>query len=155
MVALHMMLTKLPKRVQDAAMLVRLEEGSPGSSPSRATNDMKEPATTNASSLKLLVTNERLEIQYTHVLEVLKDECPDIDSWLEIGVEDSHGRRDTSTATKAKRPKSRTQRWAPFDISRDGVELINAFDCNGTHNEKRSGLGQTHIVKQFPFGRRV
>lgn len=60
------------------------------------------------------------EVLFANVIEVLKDDCPDLDRWEGVDGDD-----------KPRKATSREQRWVAFRIA-DGVGLANAnFDSNG------------------------
>lgn len=94
-------------------------------------------------------------MEYAFIVEVIKDMVGNIHSWLELELDrdpPSHhlnNARQSPSYGSRKRKRPRTQRWAPFTISPDGLTLQNAF---GPATEVGK---QMHIAKKFPFGRRV
>jgi len=155
--ALHLLVTSVPKTPKDAELLyVSPPEPSDDDEESRMPRGRDEGKT---------------GVEYAFVVEVLKDTTPDLSSWLELSLSS----RDTASIPpfsthyydrrtlrehsehvdprKRKRKQNRSQRWAPFIISPDGLELQDAFP--GMTERPVSASGQTHIAKQFPFGRRA
>lgn len=143
--ALHLLVTAVPKTAKDAEVLYASPpDPDPDDEPQTPPQDSPAPR-----------QEAQLEVQFAFVVEVLKDTVPDLDFWLELGLE--RGTYEHSRAVnsrKRKRKRNRTQRWAPFTISPDGLALQNAFGP-GTAGESTSVSGQMRIGKQFPFGRRV
>jgi hypothetical protein len=155
MLALHLLATTLPKTAQDASRLYA-SPPSPDTSPRTPERNPRPPREAQPA------------IQYAHVIEVLKDRTPDLDFWLtptsndqvshNLNPNSSGNFRDNSRKrTKINHKPNRSQRWAPFDFSPDGLTLMSAFgpEMAGAGGKPVSESGQTHIVKQFPFGRRV
>jgi hypothetical protein len=137
MLALHLLITTVPRTADDATRLY-------ASPPSPRTPDPDRPLPQDAQK----------EIQYVHVIEVLKDTTPDLDYWLGMDLtrQNYNPRDKVRKRMKRRHKQSRSQRWAAFDISADGLGLKNAFE---QHAKPMPGLGQMHIAKQFPFGRRA
>jgi hypothetical protein len=104
-------------------------------------------------------------VEYAFVIEVLKDTIPDLSSWLELSPSShnpasiqpfsSHSlhRSERPDSGKRKRKQNRSQRWAPFTISPDGLALQDAFP--GATAKPMFASGQMYVMKQLPFGRQV
>jgi hypothetical protein len=154
--ALHLLVTSVPKTPKDAELLYVSPPDPSDEDESRMPQGREERMT---------------GVEYAFVVEVLKDTTPDLSSWLELSPSSHdtasiqpfsshfydrrtpHERSEHSDPTKRKRKQNRSQRWAPFTISPNGLELQDAFpDMIG---RPKSASGQTHIAKQFPFGRRA
>jgi hypothetical protein len=138
------MASNVPKGPKDAELALRQASASPP----LAGDQLLQPL---PPELKLAG-----QVQYALVVEVIKDTVPDYESWL---VPDGGGENDMQKRKQRRKP--RTQRWAPFVFSDDGLTLVDAFpNMVGEAGETKgkgprtSGRGMP-IVKQFPFGRKV
>lgn len=150
------MISKVPKTSRDAQLFCAASPPPPPQAPSDNDPDpdphpLQPPAHQPA-------------VQYAHVIEVLKDNVADLSPWLEAPDESSawRGQQGQRRGNARKRRKRRTQRWAPFVVSSDGLTLLDAFPGMVAGAKGRSaavmdasGQKEMHIVKQFPFGRRI
>lgn len=145
--ALHLLVTSVPKTATDAGMLYA-SPPDPG--------DDEEPYTSVRDLLARGREEGKTEVEYVFVVEVLKDVTGHLDAWLGLDSDRGPYERSGTSRTrkrKRKRKQNRAQRWAPFAISLDGLTLESPFP--GMTGKPMSALGQMHIVKQFPFGRRL
>ena len=87
------------------------------------------------------------EIRYCYVIEVLKDETPD------LGVQSERERHHRKFG-------GREQRWAAVDISADELALTDAFVAKGTmrglglEREKMRKQDVGNVAKIYGFGGR-
>jgi hypothetical protein len=98
----------------------------------------------------------RRGVLYTQVVEVIKDMTPDYDAWSDLDFLNQLRGHDPISSKPRRAKQSRVGRWAPFELSADGTGLVDAFSAaGGSAGARMGGLGQMHVVKQFPFGRRA
>ena len=87
------------------------------------------------------------EVGYFYVVEVLKDETPNLGS-------------DSEKEEKERRFAGREQRWAAVEISSDGLGLVDAFMAKGTITglgleEEKSRVPEVgSVAKIYGFGGR-
>jgi hypothetical protein len=152
--ALHLLITHVPKTAKDAELLYA-SPPDPDGADEEPRPLMRELPQQQQATIS--------EVEYAFVIEVLKDTTPHLDFWLQLQETPStlsHYTRSLLRQNPHKREREwepkpdRTQRWAPFVISADGLTLQNAFGPSAAENQM-SASGQIRIVKQFPFGRKV
>jgi len=132
---LHLSISKLPKMRGDAEVLY----GQDGES----------------------LPSYQKEVKYCFVVEVLKDETPNLG--VEVGDESGNGKGKASEAEmgKGKRFGWREQRWTAVDLMADGTGFLGAFQVKGNmrgmglEREKIGGLKDVgYIAKIYGFGGR-
>ncbi|KAN0119755.1 hypothetical protein V8E51_001963 [Hyaloscypha variabilis] len=103
------------------------------------------------------------EVRYCFVVEVLKDETPNLGLQVEEGDEKGKGKGkgDELDAKRGKRFGWREQRWTAVDVAPDGAGFVGAFQVKGNmrgmglEREKIGGLKDVgHIAKMYGFGGR-
>jgi hypothetical protein len=107
------MITRVPKTRQDAAAL----SSSVSRSPTSSALPPIPPST---------ATRRNTNIQFCHVLEVLKDEVHDLEGWM--GLLDRQGGNangETTDARKRRKRQNREQRWAPVALDDDGLRFVD------------------------------
>jgi hypothetical protein len=114
---LHLFLSKLPKSREDAEVLYGQDEDS--------------------------LTSYQKEVRYCFVVEVLKDETPNLG--VQNNKETGKGKGKETDRGKEKGEKFgwREQRWTAVEIAADGVGFVGAFQVKG--NMRGMGLERERI----------
>lgn len=131
---LHLFLSRLPKRREDAEMLYGGEQDSG------------------------LGHGSGKEVKYCFVVEVLKDETPNLG---EEGESGNGGNRKEGDGERERRFGWREQRWTAVDVKGDGTGFVGAFQVKGNmrglglDRERIGGLTDVgHVAKMYGFGGR-
>jgi hypothetical protein len=137
---LHLFLSRLPKRREDAEMLYGRDEDS------------------------LLGYRNRKDVKYCYVVEVLKDETPNLGEEEEGGdggESEGEGKEGENGKGGGNRFGWREQRWTAVDVKGDGTGFVGAFQVKGNmrglglDRERFGGLTDVgHVAKMYGFGGR-
>ncbi|KAE9380369.1 hypothetical protein N431DRAFT_395155 [Stipitochalara longipes BDJ] len=132
---LHLFISKLPKMRGDAEVLYGQDEDS--------------------------FASYQKEVKYCFVVEVLKDETPNLG--LQVENESGKGKEKAEEVEKGRGKKFgwREQRWTAVDVVADGTGFVGAFQVKGNmrgmglEREKIGGLKDVgYIAKMYGFGGR-
>ena len=132
---LHLFISKLPKRREDAEVLYGGDE---------------EP-----------LPGFQKEVEYCFVVEVLKDETPNLGSTSRTESGRSKGKEGDDGREKGKKFGWREQRWTAVDVTTDGTGFVGAFQVKGNmkgmglERERIGGLTEVgNVAKLYGFGGR-
>ena len=112
----------------------------------------------------LLSYGNRKDVKYCFVVEVLKDETPNLDEEEESGEAGGsgwEGKEGENGKGGRKRFAWREQRWTAVDVKGDGTGFVGAFQVKGNmrglglDRERIGGLTDVgHVAKMYGFGGR-
>jgi hypothetical protein len=125
---LHLFVSRLPKTRQDAELLYGQNEEA--------------------------ISGQQDSVQYCHVVEVLKDETPNLGA-------DKEKEKGKGVEKEGKRFGWREQRWTAVESTADGTGLVGAFQANGNmrgmglERERIGGMTDVgNVTKVWGFGGR-
>jgi hypothetical protein len=137
---LHLFLSRLPKRREDAEIIYGRDEDSS------------------------LGYGNRKDVKYCYVVEVLKDETPNLgeeEEGGEGGENEGEGKEGVNGKGGGRRFGWREQRWTAVDLKGDGTGFVGAFQVKGNmrglglDRERIGGLTDVgHVAKMYGFGGR-
>jgi len=112
----------------------------------------------------LLGYGNRKDVKYCYVVEVLKDETPNLgeeEEGGEGGESEGEGKEGVNGKGGGRRFGWREQRWTAVDLKGDGTGFVGAFQVKGNmrglglDRERIGGLTDVgHVAKMYGFGGR-